>query len=80
MKTHNTIKIKTENGSTLQVPLEKCGDREAATIFIDGIPHHIERMSRDLLCKEYRIDTDPDYIPKTDRANRCILVTPFSQK
>ncbi len=79
MKT-NTIKIKTESGSTLQVPVENCGDRQAATIFIDNIPYHIERMPKDLLCKEYKIDTDPDYVPKTDSSNRCVVVTPFSQR
>ena len=76
----NSIRIRSQSGSTLHVPLENCGDREAATVFIDNIPYHIERMSKDLLCKEYKIDTDPDYIPKTDSANRCIILTPFSQK
>ena len=64
----------------LQVPLEKCGDREAGTIFIDNIPYHIERISKTLLCKEYKIDADPDYVPQTDNANRCVVVAPFSKK
>lgn len=80
MKATHSIRIRTQSGSVLQIPLECSGDREAATIFIDNVPYHIERMSKDLLCKEYKIDTDPDYIPKTDRSNRCVVVTPFSQR
>jgi hypothetical protein len=64
----------------LQVSLENYGDREGATVFIDDIPYHLERMSKALLCKEYRVDTDPDYVPQADNENRCVTVTPFSQK
>jgi hypothetical protein len=80
MKATNSIRIKTQNGLMLQVPLEKCGNREAGTIFIDDIPYHIERMSKKLLCKEYKIDADTDYVPQTDNANRCVMVAPFSKK
>ena len=80
MKTTNSVSIKIQNGLTLEVPLEKCGDREAGTVFIDDVPYHIERMSKKLLCKEYKIDADPDYVPQTDNANRCVLVSPFSEK
>ena len=80
MKATNSIKIKTQNGLTLQVPLKKCGDREAGTIFIDDIPYHIERMPKNLLCKEYKVDADPDYVPQTDNSNRCVVVAPFSIK
>ena len=59
MKTNNFIKIKTQYGSTLEVPVESWGVREAATIFVDDVPYHIERMAKDLLCKEYKIDADP---------------------
>jgi hypothetical protein len=80
MKTINSIRIRTQSGLTLQVPVENCDDREAATIFIDNVPYHIERMPKALLCKEYKIDTEPDYDPQTDNANRCVMVAPFGQK
>jgi hypothetical protein len=80
MKAANSIKIKTQSGLMLHVPLEKCGDREAGTIFIDDIPYHIERMPKNLLCKEYKVDADPDYLPQTDNSNRCVVVAPFSIK
>ncbi len=80
MKTTTFIRIKTQSGLMIQVPLEKCGDREAGTIFIDDIPYHIERMSKNLLRKEYKIDADADYVPQTDNANRCIVVAPFSER
>jgi len=64
----------------LQVPIEKCGDREAGTIFIDDVPYHIERISKKLLCEKYKIDTESDYVPQTDNSNRCALVAPFSKK
>src|ERR1035438_7637007 len=56
------VPIDTEPGLTLQVPLEKFGNRETGTIFIDGVPYHVERMSKKLLCKEYKIDADTDYV------------------
>lgn len=80
MRTTNSVAIKLQNGLSLEVPLEKCGAREIGTIFFDDVPYHIERMSQNLLCKEYKIDADPDYVPQTDNANRCVLVAPFSEK
>lgn len=80
MKTINSITIRTQNGLALQVPLESCGDREGAMIFIDDVPYHIERMPKSLLCKEYKIDTEPRYDPQTDNANRCVMVAPFDHK
>jgi hypothetical protein len=80
MKTINSIRIRTKGGLTLEVPLENCGDREAATIFIDNVPYHIERMPKSLLCEEYKVDTEPGYDPQTDDANHCVMVAPFSQK
>jgi hypothetical protein len=80
MKITNFIRIKAQSGLMLQVPVEKCGDREAGTIFIDGIPYHIERMSNKLLRKKYKVDADSDYVPQTDDANRCVVVAPFSKK
>ncbi len=64
----------------LQVPLEKSGDREAGTIFIDDIPYHIERMPKNMMCREYKVDSDADYVPQTDNSNRCVVVAPFSIK
>ena len=80
MKATNSIRIKTQNGLMLKVPLEKYGDREAGTIFIDDIPYHIERIPKKLLCKEYKVDSDPDYVPQMDNSNRCVVVAPFSKK
>jgi hypothetical protein len=80
MKATSSIRIKTQSGLMLQVPLEKFGNREAGTIFIDDVPYHIERMSEKLLCKEYKIDNDSDYVPQTDNANRCVVVAPFSKR
>lgn len=80
MKATNSIKIETQSGLMVQVPLEKFGSREMGTIFIDDVPYHIERMSKQLLCKEYKIDADTDYVPQTDKANRCVMVAPFSKK
>jgi len=80
MKTPATVTIQTADGLKLQVPLENYGEREAATIFIDGVPHHLERMPGELLQQKYRIDADPDYVPMTDLSKHCVMVSPFSQK
>lgn len=63
----------------LQVPLEQWGDREAGTIFIDDVPYHIERIAKQLLRKQYKIDADSDYVPQTDSGNCCVVVVPFSK-
>lgn len=77
MKATHSLKITTQDGSTLRVPLDNCGDRDVATIFIDQVPYHIERVSKGVLCKEYKVDGDPDYVPQADKANCCVVVAPF---
>jgi hypothetical protein len=62
------------------VRLEKFEDRQVATVFIDNVPYHIERMSKDSLCGHYKIDTDSDYVPKTDSSNCCVMIAPYSRK
>lgn len=77
MKATNSLRLRTQDGSTLQVRLENWDDREAATIFIDDVPYHLERVSKELLCKEYKVDREPDYDPQADRESRCVMVAPF---
>ena len=76
----STVNIQNESGEVLCVPLERFDEREIATVFIDGVPYHLERVSKDLLCKKYRVDSDLDYAPKTDSSNRCVMIAPFSQE
>ena len=41
----STVNIQNKSGSVLCVPLELLDNREVATVFIDGVPYHLERMS-----------------------------------
>jgi hypothetical protein len=76
----SSVSIQSKSGSTLIVPLEQFEDREVGVVLIDGVPYHIERVSKDLLRKAYKVDFDRDYIPKTDSTNRCVIIAPFCQE
>jgi hypothetical protein len=71
--------IRNLNGEQIDVPLEASGGREAGTVFIDGVPYHIERMAARALQRRYRVDADKEFEPKSDRRGRCVIVAPFSK-
>jgi len=50
---------------------------EVATIQIDGVFYHFERIRKETLLSECRVDGDPDYQPRTDADGYCYLLAPF---
>lgn len=66
-------------GEKIEVELEFEGDREGGSLFIDGISYHFERLEKERLLRDYKIDDDPDYHPKTDADGCCYLIAPFSE-
>jgi len=66
-------------GSPIAVDLDTDCPRPSATIFVAGVPHHLERIHRDDLLRSYRLDDDPDYVPATGADGYCFILTPFSR-
>ena len=50
------------------------GGREAA---IDGVFYHFERIKKEVLQTEYRVDNDPDYEPQSDPDGYCYILAPY---
>lgn len=71
--------IRNEQGVSLRVSLQQSGSVERGWITIDGLPCHIERMSRKRLSSKYHIDEDPNYRPVSDLRGRCVIVVPYSE-
>jgi hypothetical protein len=72
--------VEISNGlATITVSLEFDGDRESTQLRIDGVKYHFERIKKERLISEYRIDTDPDYEPQSDESGYCYLLAPYSR-
>jgi hypothetical protein len=64
---------------SLKIPLEVEAGRAAATLVIDGVYYHFERVRKETLLTEYRVDNDPDYEPQCDTNGYCFILAPFSK-
>jgi hypothetical protein len=78
MENLRTVAITNGNGETIEVELEFEGDREGGSITIEGINYHFERLKKERLLSDYKIDDDPDYEPQADADGYCYLIAPFS--
>ena len=65
---------------TIVVSLEFDGEREGTQILIDGISYHFERIKKEQLMSEYKIDGDPDYDPQSDDMGYCYLIAPYCKR
>ena len=74
-----TIDITNEFGQSLTVSMSPEGERETTVLVIDGVRYHFERIARDELMAEYRVDSDPGYHPRTDSDGFCYTLAPFSE-
>ncbi len=61
----------------IEIPLTLEDDREVGMVSIDGVFYHFERIKKETLLSEYRVDNDPDYDPKTDAEGYCYILAPF---
>ncbi len=73
------VQITNGLGAKIEVELEFEGDREGGSITIEGINYHFERLTKERLLSDYKIDDDPDYQPQTDADGYCYLIAPFSE-
>jgi len=73
------VQIENGLGDKIEVALVLDGDREGGSLFIDGISYHFERHKKERFLRDYDVDDDPDYQPKTDADGYCYLIAPFSE-
>ncbi len=63
--------------ATISVSLEFDGERESTQLLIDGVSYHFERIKKERLISEYKVDGDPDYEPQSDDFDYCYLIAPY---
>lgn len=74
-------RVEISNGlENLSVSLEFDGERESTQLLIDGVSYHFERIRKQQLIHDYKIDNDPDYDPQSDDLGYCYLIAPFCQQ
>lgn len=79
MKRKVTLQLNHSRDNFIEIPLILDGDREVATILIDGIFHHLERIKKETLLSKYFVDRDPDYEPQADTDGYCYILSPFCE-
>ncbi len=59
-------RVELSNGMVnMVVSLEFDGQRESTQLLIDGVSYHFERIKKESLMTDYKVDGDPDYEPHT---------------
>ena len=73
-------RVEISNGlDSFNVFLEFDGERESTQLLIGGVSYHFERIPKQQLISDYKIDNDPDYDPQSDDLGYCYLIAPFCQ-
>ena len=75
----NIVEIITVSGDTLKVSLAQEEDRAHSCLMINGTRYHFERVTKFELLTEYKVDSDPDYLPQTDADGHCYILAPYSE-
>jgi len=76
MKEKATIQL---GSDFIEIPLEMDDGREVAMLQIDGVFYHFERIRKEVLLSEYKVDGNPDYEPQTDAEGYCYILAPFCE-
>jgi hypothetical protein len=72
-----TLQLSHGKDDFIEIPLISDGDREVATVLLDGIFYHLERIKKETLLSQYLIDRDAGYQPQTDTDGSCYILSPF---
>lgn len=72
------MRVVTAQGKKIDIPLCSEDGREYAVLIINGVYYHIERVAKDDLIANYKVDLDPDYEPQGDESGHCFMIAPFS--
>jgi len=76
----NLRRVEISNGlESLRFSLEFDGERESTQLLINGVSYHFERISKEQLMREYKVDNDPDYYPQSDELGYCYMIAPFGK-
>lgn len=78
-ETPRSVRILIPGGKDLNIPLTLEDDREFAVLIINGIRYHLERVPKEELTTNYKVDLDPDYEPQGDATGHCYMLVPFSK-
>lgn len=78
MKRKVTLQVGHNRDYFIEIPLSTDGDRQVATVLMDGIFYHLERIKKETLLSQYFIDLDRDYRPQTDTEGYCYILSPFA--
>jgi len=77
MKTKVTLELSNDSDDFVEIPLISDGVREVATVLLDGVFYHLERIKKKTLLSQYFVDRDADYKPQTDSDGYCYILSPF---
>lgn len=73
-----TCNISAPDGDDLRVTLEDDGQRSVATLLVNGVPCHLERLPAEEALR-YKLDADPDYRPRCDPEGYTYVLVPYSR-
>jgi hypothetical protein len=77
MEEQRTVQLGNGMNDFIEIPLDVEDGREVGMVLIDGVFYHFERIKKETLLSEYRVDNDPDYDPQTDAEGYCYILAPF---
>jgi len=77
MEEKRKVTISDGGDCNLRVTLFLEDSRQVAQIFIDGVAYHFERMKKSEFLRNYVIDNDSNYDPRTDNEGMCYLIAPY---
>ena len=73
------VEIRTAAGDTLELSLTQEDDRAHSCLTINGVRYHFERVTKRDLLTQYKVDSDPDYLPQADDSGHCYILAPYSE-
>ena len=79
LETPRSTRVVVPGGEDITIPLEWEDDRAFAVVVIDGVRYHLERVLKEELTTNYKVDLDPDYQPQADTTGHCYMLAPFSR-
>ena len=79
MKEKTTVQLSNGRNDVIEIPLRVDGDWEVATILIDGVLYHFERIRKETLLSPYRTDNDPPDRQRPDPDGYRYILTPYCE-
>ena len=77
MKEKTTVQLSNGRDDVIEIPLRTDGDWEVATILIDGVLYHFERVRKKILLSPLLADDVSENKPQTDLDGYRYILTPY---